>query len=116
MPRLGIGKSSKVKGKLQILDANRELGKKPKPSNSSSKTCKNSKGAVSGENTENIISTDVNEDEYFGCGGGCHSNDNDESQTMEDSSSTNGSSVAGHIDIENLGMLAKSMLSARLNS
>jgi len=70
---------------------------------------------MSEENAENIISTDANEDEYFGCGGGCHSNDN-ESQIMEDNnSSTNGNSVAGHIDIENLGMLAKSMLSARLN-
>jgi len=115
MPRLGVGKSSKVKGALNALDTNRNLGRRSRKTRSSD-NCKNPKDQWRDFN--------AGRESGGGCGGGgggghgCSSCSNPKADTgpdemlEEDEHSCQPPMLdeSIDIDIENLGILAKTML------
>jgi len=115
MPRLGIGKSSKVKGALRILDSNQNLQRVEKKCSKSKRLSK-----LADKADETCPSENPTEK---GCGGSCLCENQNETETQDQeetlscqSDSFGVASVADSevsVDIENLGLLAKTMLNIK---
>jgi hypothetical protein len=79
------------------------------------RSCKKGKSLAEAKSqspsTDNVENDDG--EEYFGCGGGCHSLDDDNNVPKESNPEVQVNTESVHIDIENLAILAKSMLASR---
>jgi len=120
LPKLGIGKSSKVKktiNDLKLLKSQAKSGccggkgKCTSSSNSSSKQCGSSNPLPNGTK-ENVNPADM---EFFGCGGGYNIEKPDD-DLSDDEEINHSETPVANIDIENLGNLMSKLTAADARS